>query len=72
MAMLSFERKYRVEVGPDRRRSVRFLGRTVLCRLLRGHDVPFFALLGTILIFYGAAQQGTLEPLVDQHRTALT
>jgi photosynthetic reaction center L subunit len=71
MALLSFERKYRVRggtliggdlfdfwVGPF---YVGFFGVTT----------PFFALLGTILIFWGAAA-GHLEPLADQHRAPLT
>ena len=62
MAMLSFERKYRVPggtlvggnmfdfwVGPF---YVGFFGVTTV----------FFALLGTILIFYGASMQGTFNP----------
>lgn len=62
MALLSFERKYRVRggtliggdlfdfwVGPF---YVGFFGVTT----------AFFALLGTILIFWGASQQGTFNP----------
>ena len=62
MALLSFERKYRVRggtliggdlfdfwVGPF---YVGFFGVTT----------AFFALLGTILIFWGAAHQGTWNP----------
>jgi len=62
MALLSFERKYRVRggtlvggdlfdfwVGPF---YVGFFGVTT----------AFFALLGTVLIFWGASQQGTFNP----------
>ena len=64
MAMLSFERKYRVRggtliggdlfdfwIGPF---YVGFFGVTTL----------FFAALGTILIFWGAAMQGTFNPWI--------
>ena len=70
MAMLSFERKYRVRggtliggdlfdfwVGPF---YVGFFGVTTL----------FFTLLGTALIVYGAALGPDLEHLADQHRPA--
>jgi photosynthetic reaction center L subunit len=70
MALLSFEKKYRVRggtliggdlfdfwVGPF---YVGFFGVTT----------AFFALLGTILIFWGAAMQGTFNPWTDQHRAA--
>ena len=70
MALLSFERKYRVPggtlvggnlfdfwVGPF---YVGFFGVTTF----------FFAALGTILIFYGAAMEGDLEPLADLDRSA--
>ena len=62
MALLSFEKKYRVRggtlVGGD------------LCDFwvgpfyvgFWGLSVAFFALLGTILIFYGAALGGTWNP----------
>jgi len=68
MAMLSFERKYRVRggtlvggdlfdfwVGPF---YVGFFGVTTF----------FFAALGTILIFYGASLGGHLEPLAHLDR----
>ncbi len=59
MALLSFERKYRVRGGnADRRGSFRFLGRAVLYRFLRG-TAAFFAILGTALIVYGASQGPT-------------
>ena len=67
MALLSFERKYRVRggtliggdlfdfwVGPF---YVGFFGVTT----------AFFALLGTILIFWGASQQGTFNPSLYQY-----
>ena len=70
MALLSFERKYRVRggtllggdlfdfwVGPF---YVGFFGVTTL----------FFSILGTALIFYGASIGGDLEPVADQHRAA--
>ena len=70
MAMLSFERKYRVRggtllggdlfdfwVGPF---YVGFFGVTTI----------FFAFLGTALIVWGAAHRADLEPLADQHRAA--
>ena len=70
MAMLSFERKYRVRggtliggdlfdfwVGPF---YVGFFGVTTI----------FFAVLGTALIVWGAAHRADLEPLADQHRAA--
>ena len=70
MAMLSFEKKYRVRggtliggdlfdfwVGPF---YVGFFGVTTL----------FFTLLGTALIVWGAALGPTWNPLADQHRAA--
>ena len=60
MAMLSFERKYRVRGGTlIGRRPVRFLGRAVLRRVLRRDDGDSSAALGTALIFWGASQGGT-------------
>ena len=67
MAMLNFERKYRVRggtliggdlfdfwVGPF---YVGFFGVTTI----------FFTFLGMALIIYGAAHRADLEPLADQH-----
>jgi photosynthetic reaction center L subunit len=70
MAMLSFEKKYRVRggtllggdlfdfwVGPF---YVGFFGVTTL----------FFSFLGTALNFVGCLTRTHLEPLANQHRTA--
>ena len=70
MAMLSFEKKYRVRggtlvggdlfdfwVGPF---YVGFFGVTTI----------FFAFLGTAMILWGAAHGADLEPVADQHRAA--
>ena len=63
MAMLSFEKKYRVRggtlIGGD---LFDFWFGPFLCRLLRRHDRVLHAALGTILIFWGAAMQGTFNP----------
>ena len=72
MALLSFERKYRVRggtliggdlfdfwVGPF---YVGFFGVTTI----------FFAALGTILIFWGAAMQGTFNPWTILHTSDLS
>ena len=72
MAMLNFEKKYRVRggtlvggdlfdfwVGPF---YVGFFGVTTL----------FFAFLGTAMILWGASQGPHLEPLADQHRARPT
>ena len=70
MALLSFEKKYRVRggtliggdlfdfwVGPF---YVGFFGVTT----------AFFALLGTILIFWGSCHGWQLQPMDDQYRTS--
>ncbi len=62
MALLSFERKYRVRGGT-------LIGGDLFDFWVRpfyvgffGVTTAFFALLGTILIFWGASQQGTFNP----------
>ncbi len=70
MAMLSFERKYRVRGGTlVGRRSVRLLGRALLRRILRRHDgVLRAARDGPDRM--GSGHRAHLEYLADQHRAA--
>ena len=62
MALLSFERKYRVRGGT-------LIGGNLFDFWVGpfyvgffGVSTAFFALLGTVLIFWGASQQGTFNP----------
>jgi hypothetical protein len=70
MAMLSFERKYRVRggtlLGGD---LFDFWVGPFLRRIFRRHHLVF-SFLGTALDLCGALTRPDLEPLADQHRTA--
>jgi hypothetical protein len=74
-ALLSFEKGNTASAAgdADRRRSVRFLVRTVLRRLLRRHGGVFFIVLGTALILYGAPSGHTWNPwlISSRRRTCL-
>jgi photosynthetic reaction center L subunit len=71
MALLSFERKYRVRggtlIGGD---LFDFWVGPFLCGLLRPYDCVFCRRSGTALILYGRCDRTNLEHLADIDRTA--